>query len=55
MIVIAAALIGAILGGSLAARRKGNRADIAQYATVYAIAFALVGLVLTIGIEKLAG
>lgn len=53
MIVIAGAILGAILGGFLAARRKGNKADIAQYATVYAIAFALVGLVLTIAIEKL--
>jgi hypothetical protein len=53
MIVIAGAVIGAILGGMTAARRKGNRADIAQYAFVYAVALALAGLVLTIAIEKL--
>ncbi|MFZ7090507.1 apolipoprotein acyltransferase [Primorskyibacter sp. 2E233] len=54
MIVIIGALLGAIIGGAKAARRKGNFADIAQYAAVYAIIFALVGLVATIGIEKLA-
>mgnify|MGYP006309855597 CR=1 FL=1 len=52
MIVIGGALFGAIAGGTIAARRKGNKADIAQYATAYAIAFALAGLILTIVIEK---
>lgn len=54
MIVIFAALAGAIFGGLRAARRKGNKLDILQYATVHAIAFALIGLFLTIIIEKLA-
>lgn len=54
MIVIILALVGAVTGGTLAARRKGNKADIAQYVAVYAIIFALIGLVLTIGIEKIA-
>jgi hypothetical protein len=52
MIVIIAALAGAIIGGLTAARRKGNKADMAQWALVYGIAFALAGLVLTIIIEK---
>lgn len=52
MIVIAAALIGALTGGITAARRKGNAADIAQYAAGFGIFFALVGLVVTIGIDK---
>lgn len=52
MIVIGGAVLGAIAGGTIAARRKGDRLDIAQYATVYAIAFALAGLVATIVIEK---
>ena len=52
MIVIAAALIGALLGGFNAKRRKGNAADIAQYAAVYAILFAVIGLIITIVIEK---
>ncbi|PYG34661.1 apolipoprotein acyltransferase [Pelagimonas varians] len=53
MIVIASALIGALIGGFTAARRKGNKADIAQYATGYAIAFSLAGLIVTIVLEKL--
>lgn len=54
MIVIAGALLGALSGGLLARRRKGKPFDIAQYAVVYAIAFALLGMVLTVVIEKLA-
>ncbi|WP_416881880.1 apolipoprotein acyltransferase [Marivita sp.] len=53
MIVLAGALLGAIIGAMTAKRRKGNRADMLQYGTVYAIAFALIGLILTIAIEKL--
>ncbi|WP_121629655.1 apolipoprotein acyltransferase [Tropicibacter alexandrii] len=52
MIVLTAALIGALLGGFNAKRRKGNGLDIAQYAAVYAIAFALLGLFATIILEK---
>ncbi|MFW2541815.1 apolipoprotein acyltransferase [Primorskyibacter sp. 2E107] len=55
MIVILFALLGAVLGGVTAARRKGTTPDIAQYAVVYAIVCALLGLMLTIGVEKLAG
>ena len=53
MIVIAGALLGAIIGALTAKRRKGNRADMWQYGAVYAIAFALLGLIATIAIEKL--
>ncbi len=52
MIVIAGAIGGAVIGGMTAKRRKGNTADIAQYATGYGIAFALLGLIATIVIEK---
>ncbi len=52
MIVILGALCGAVIGGATAKRRKGNLADIAQYAVIYSIAFALMGLVITILIEK---
>ena len=53
MIVIIASLLGAFLGIRNARRRGGNKMDIAQYAIGYAIAFALVGFILTIAIEKL--
>ena len=52
MIVIAAALIGAILGGMTARKRGGKPADIAQYAAVYAIGFAIVGMLVTIFIHR---
>ncbi len=53
MIVILAALAGAVWGGTLAKRRGGKAADVAQYAAGYAIALALAGLVATIVIERL--
>lgn len=53
MIVILAALAGAIWGGLLARKRGGKPADIAQYAAGYAIALALAGLIVTIVIERM--
>ncbi|MHA6343901.1 apolipoprotein acyltransferase [Roseivivax sp. CAU 1761] len=53
MIVVLLALLGAVIGGLTARRRKGSGADIAQYAAVYGILFALIGLVLTIALEKI--
>ena len=53
MIVIAGAIGGALLGGLTAKRRGGNRPDIAQYAAGYAIAFGLIGLFLTIFLERM--
>lgn len=53
MIVLASAFLGAIIGAMTARKRKGNRADMWQYGIVYAIAFGLLGLILTIAIEKL--
>ena len=41
MLVIAGIVAGAIWGGYLARRRKGNRLDILQYAASSAIAFGL--------------
>lgn len=55
MIVIAAALIGALIGVRNARRRGGRPADIAQYAAVHAILFALAGLLATIAMGRLAG
>ena len=53
MIVILAALAGAIWGGFVAKKRGGKPADIAQYAAGYGIAFALAGLFVTIVLERL--
>jgi hypothetical protein len=53
MIVIGGAILGALLGVITAKKRGGSRADLWQYGAVYAIAFSLAGLILTIAIEKL--
>lgn len=52
MIYIILGLIGAVIGGMTARKRGGNRKDMAQYATGYAIAFALLGFVLTVLIDR---
>lgn len=54
MIVIGGFVLGALWGGFSAKRRGGKLADIAQYAAVYAIALGLLGVFLTIIIERLA-
>ncbi len=53
MIVIGGFLLGALLGAWKARRLGGKGADMAQYATGYGILFALTGLFLTIGIDRL--
>lgn len=53
MIVYIAMLLGALIGGWRAWRRKGNRLDIAQYAGVYLIIFGVLGMILTIVLERL--
>ncbi len=54
MIVLVAGLAGAFLGGMTARRRKGSLADIAQYAAGFGIAFALIGLMITIAVHRMA-
>ena len=50
------ALIGALIGaafGALRARKAdGNRLDIIQYASVYGIAFALIGMIIAITLVR---
>ena len=53
MIVIVAALIGAIFGGITAKRRGGNKLDIAQYSTGFGMAFVVVGLIATVVLERI--
>lgn len=52
MIVIIGAILGALTGALVAKRRKGNTADILQYAAVYCLIFTLAGLFLTLMIHR---
>lgn len=54
MIVLIALALGAAIGYRSAAKRGGNWQDKAQYALVYAMLFAVVGLALTIVIHRVA-
>ena len=53
MIVIVSFLAGALIGTLQARRKKGNMLDMAQYGAVYAIIFAILGLLATIIIERM--
>lgn len=53
MIILAALTAGLFVGWSVARKRGGNRLDILQYATGYAIAFGLVGVFVTIFIDHM--
>ena len=52
MIILGALLIGVGLGLRAARKRNGNRLDMAQYAAGYGIAFTLLGVLVTIIIER---
>ncbi len=52
MIFLVFGILGAIYGGLTAKKRGGNRKDIAQYAASAGIAFALIGLVLTVLVHR---
>jgi len=54
MIVIIAALLGAIVGAFTAKGRKGNTFDILRYAAGYAMAFVVVGMIATVVLHRLA-
>jgi hypothetical protein len=54
MIVIGAAILGILIGGITARKRKGNRKDIAQYAAGYGMAFLIVGMFTTVIIDRLS-
>ena len=45
-------LIGAFFGARQAKKRNGSRADVAQYAAGYGIFFALIGLLVTVLIDR---
>jgi hypothetical protein len=53
MFVIGGLVLGAI-GGALSARRRGGKpADIAQYAAVYGILFGLIGVFVTLFLDRM--
>ena len=52
MIVLAGLVLGVAIGAYTAKKRGGNRLDMAQYAAGYSIAFMLIGLFVTIFIER---
>ncbi|WP_193140736.1 MULTISPECIES: hypothetical protein [unclassified Meridianimarinicoccus] len=53
MIILIAAFAGALWGSHIARKRKGNLADILQYGAGYGIAFALLGLFVTILLNRI--
>lgn len=54
MFVLLGTLLGAIIGGTIAKRRKGKPLDILQYAVIYAMIFAVIGLFITILVHRIA-
>ena len=52
MIALITGLIGAVIGGTTARRRKGTAADIAQYAAGFGIAFAILGVFAAVFLES---
>jgi cytochrome c biogenesis protein CcdA len=54
MIVLAGLLGGGLFGALQARKREGSALDMVQYAAGYGIAFGLLGLFLTIFIERMA-
>ena len=53
MFVIGGLLLGAIGGGFRAKVSGGKAADIAQYAVVFAILFGLLGLFITVYLDRM--
>jgi hypothetical protein len=53
MIVLAGLVLGALYGAMVAKKRGGRGLDQLQYGAVFAIAFGVLGMFLTIFIERL--
>tara|TARA_R110002094_G_scaffold2502_7_gene10150 strand:- start:3229 stop:3402 length:174 start_codon:yes stop_codon:yes gene_type:complete len=53
MIVYVLGILGVVIGGLTARKRGGNKLDIAQYAAGFGIAFMLVGLILTVMLDRM--
>ncbi|SEN00506.1 hypothetical protein SAMN05216227_100615 [Pseudorhodobacter antarcticus] len=53
MIVLAGLLMGAVLGALVARKYGGKPLDLLQYAAGFAIAFALLGLFITVFLTRI--
>ena len=53
MIVITAAIFGALLGALRARQYGGSRLDMAQWAAGFAILFAVIGMIASIAIARM--
>ena len=53
MIVIVAFLFGVALGVGVAWRKQGDRLDMAQYGAIFGIGFAVLGVFLTVALERM--
>jgi hypothetical protein len=53
MFVIGGLFLGALAGGLTARRRGGKPADVAQWAAVWGILFGLVGLFVTLVLDRM--
>ncbi len=53
MLVIGGFILGAAIGATTALRRGGRKLDALQYAAGFGIAFCLVGVFLTIFLERM--
>ncbi len=52
MFIIFGALVGALIGGTTAYKRNGNKLDIAQYAAGYAMAFTVVSMIVAVIVDR---
>ena len=53
MLVLIGLIVGAIIGAMTAKRRGGNRLDLLQYAGVFALIGGVIGLFVTVGVERM--
>lgn len=53
MIVLGGMLLGAVLGAALAHKRGGKLLDKLQYAAGFGIAFAMLGLFITVFVNRM--
>ncbi len=54
MFVLGGMIMGGVTGALVALRRGGKALDAMQYAAGYGIAFGLVGMVITIALNRMA-